>query len=252
MLLCSDTHLLDEQPDLTQIFLDWLKVHAYGADWLLLLGDIFEAWVGDDLIHAQTTQDTAQTPPVWQGLAQTLQAVRARRPGRPLQVGLMAGNRDFLMGEGLCNALGAQLLDENVLLQHPGLTEGPVLVCHGDALCTADAAYQAWRSLSRGSQWQGTFLAKPIAERLAIARTLREQSEKEKTDKPAAWMDVVPEVADHLLTASGANLLIHGHTHLPGCYVLPSGRSRWVLPDWSSTRGGGLMIDHAGIVVVPR
>jgi len=214
----------------------------------LFLGDIFDAWVGDDV----TGHPPRASPPAWRKLADTIAALRQRRA---FGLGLMVGNRDFLMGSGLAERLGAHRLSDYLLLSHPGLSGGPALLCHGDTLCTADLSYQSWRQQSRSLAWQQAFLGRPLAERLDFANGLRMQSEHEKETKPAAWMDVVPGVADRILTDYSAGVLVHGHTHLPGLYGLPSGRQRWVLPDWAfseaGSRGGGLAIDRQGIRVVP-
>jgi len=249
VLMCSDLHLQDEEPALMQQFLTWLVRHGAEADWLLLLGDVFDAWVGDD---AMQSAHEPGAPPVWKELALALQRLRSTRF---VQVGLMVGNRDFLMGPDACARLGAEPLSDFLVVSHPGLSQGSALLCHGDTLCIADTAYQAWRLQSRSVQWQQQFLARPLPDRLGLARELRAQSEQEKSTKPMAYMDVVPEEADRMLDHFGAGVLIHGHTHLPGCSQLPSGRDRWVLPDWSvqqgNLRGGGLRIDTHGISVVP-
>jgi UDP-2,3-diacylglucosamine hydrolase len=248
VLICSDMHLHDAQPQTTEFFLDWLSCRAQGADYLLLLGDVFDAWVGDDLT---AVQEAGNTPP-WKALSE---AIASLRDQRPLYLGLMVGNRDFLMGPGIARLLGANCLADYLVLSHPGLSDDPALLCHGDSLCIADTAYQKWRAQARSHAWQQQFLSEPLARRQDFAMGLRMQSEQEKEHKPSTYMDVVPEEADRLLTEYGAGVLVHGHTHLPGCYRLPSGRPRWVLPDWAAphegARGGGLQIDGQGIRVAP-
>lgn len=252
VLLCSDMHLDDAEPDRTAGFVHWLNHESQDATWILLLGDVFDAWVGDDQMSVDAGTDP---PPAWKMLADCLAQVRRDRPDRPLQVGLLMGNRDFLIGPALCERLSAVLLAPFVTLSHPGLAAGPALLCHGDELCTADSAYQAWRSQARSEDWQKSFLSRPLKERIEMARALRARSEEEKTEKPIALMDVVSEEADAVLHRYGAEVLVHGHTHLPGCTALPSGRPRWVLPDWSfapgEQRGGGLRIDSGGLRFVP-
>lgn len=241
-------HLHDAQPKTTEFFLHWLSLWAKGVDYLLLLGDIFDAWVGDDI----TTVEEPGKIPSWKALSEAIASLRAQRP---LTLALMLGNRDFLMGPRLARLLDATCLADYLVLSHPGLSNGPALLCHGDSLCIADTAYQNWRAQARSPAWQQQFLSQPLAARQDFASGLRMQSEQEKEHKPAPWMDVVPEEADRLLTEYGAGVLVHGHTHLPGCYRLPSGRQRWVLPDWAAphdgARGGGLQIDRQGIRVVP-
>lgn len=248
MLICSDMHLHDAQPQTTEFFVHWLSCRAQGADYLLLLGDVFDAWVGDDL----TAVEEAGNSPPWKALSEAIASLREQRP---LYLALMVGNRDFLMGPGIARLLGATFLADYLVLSHPGLSDGPALLCHGDSLCIADTSYQKWRAQARSPAWQQLFLSQPLATRQDFATGLRMQSEQEKEHKPATYMDVVPEEADRLLTEYGAGVLVHGHTHLPGCYRLPSGRHRWVLPDWAAphegARGGGLQIDRQGIRVAP-
>lgn len=248
MLICSDMHLHDADPQTTEFFLQWLACRAKGADYLLLLGDVFDAWVGDDI----TAVEEPGKIPTWKVLSEAIASLRSERP---LYLGLMAGNRDFLVGPGIARLLGATFLADYLVLSHPGLSDGPALLCHGDSLCIADTAYQKWRAQARSPAWQQQFLAQPLATRQDFASGLRMQSEQEKALKPESYMDVVPEEADRLLTEYHAGVLVHGHTHLPGCYRLPSGRRRWVLPDWAAphegARGGGLQIDSQGIRVAP-
>jgi len=253
VLLCSDMHLDDADPNRTAAFVHWLGHASQDATWILLLGDVFDAWVGDDQMSLDAGTDA---PPAWKMLADGL--AQARRHGSdrgPLEVGVLVGNRDFLIGPALCERLSAVLLAPFVTVSHPGLAAGTALLCHGDELCTADTDYQAWRSQARSDHWQKTFLSRPLKDRMEMARALRARSEEEKTEKPMALMDVVPEEADAVLQTYGADVLVHGHTHLPGCTALPSGRRRWVLPDWSVTpgahRGGGLRIDAEGLRSVP-
>lgn len=248
ILLCSDIHLHDEDPALTQWFLQWLSQHAADVDWLLVLGDLFDTWVGDDQMGLMQPGHT----PAWRSLAEALRSIRVKHP---LHVGLMKGNRDFLMGATLCESLGAVPLADQVLVFHPVWGQASALLSHGDEFCIEDKAYQAWRKQARDPRWQSHFLAKSLSDRLQIAQGLRAQSESEKSDKPSSIMDVAPYEADRQLSALGAECLIHGHTHRPGHDVLPSGRPRWVLPDWSAApgerRGGGLRIDAGGITPVP-
>ena len=248
MLICSDMHLHDADPQTTEFFLHWLACRAKGADYLLLLGDVFDAWVGDDI----TAVEEPGKIPTWKALSE---AVASLRSERPLYLGLMSGNRDFLVGPGIARLLGATFLADYLVLSHPGLSDGPALLCHGDSLCIADTAYQKWRAQARSPAWQQQFLAQPLATRQDFASGLRMQSEQEKALKPESYMDVVPEEADRLLTEYHSGVLVHGHTHLPGCYRLPSGRRRWVSPDWAAphegARGGGLQIDSQGIRVAP-
>ena len=145
---------------------------------------------------------------------------------------LMLGNRDFLMGSAFSRASGARLLPDPTLIELSGI---PTLLMHGDSLCTDDAAYQDFHSLSRSPEWQSDFLSHPLAERLAMAAAYRRQSEKAKADKTDEIMDVNPDAVAAVLRAHSYPRLIHGHTHRPAHHEQTvDGRSceRWVLPDW--------------------
>ncbi len=230
-LFASDMHLGDHDPATAALFMAALQAALAQArpSHLFLLGDLFERWVGDDQPDA---------------LADALSALLAAASGQGLQVALMRGNRDFLLGQPLPGAAagaswparsGAVLLDDELVLQLHGQR---TLLCHGDTLCTADTGYQAFRRMVRAPDWQAGFLARPLAERLAIARDIRERSEQSKEQHEPALMDAQEAAIQARLLAHGASVLIHGHTHLPGEHVhqLPEGRQarRIVLPDWQA------------------
>lgn len=232
-LFASDMHLGDHDPDTAAQFFQVLDAHTASITHLFLLGDIFEAWVGDD----QPDQVAAQ-------LGERL----ARLSQRGVRVALMRGNRDFLLGSAPAGQTwperhGAQLLDDPTVIQLFGL---PVLLSHGDAWCTDDQAYQRFRAEVRTPVWQQTFLARPLAERLAIAREMRAQSERNKQSQDIG--DVNLEAVREALQSAGVRHVIHGHTHRPGRYGLGDGAERWVLPDWLAAqgRGGMLRVDAQG------
>jgi UDP-2,3-diacylglucosamine hydrolase len=222
-LFISDLHLSEDRPAANERFFGFLEETAASADALYVLGDLFEYWIGDD------------------DLAHPFNAVVAGFFRRLTQGGtklyLMHGNRDFLVGEAFCAATGA------VLLPDPTVVEGSLLM-HGDTLCTDDLDYQNWRRTARSREWQGEFLAKPVEERRAAVRGLREKSKEVIQAKPAEIMDVNPEAVREALRRHGVSRLIHGHTHRPGRHRLEvDGRrcERWVLPDWYG-RGGYLEV----------
>ncbi|AXE28593.1 UDP-2,3-diacylglucosamine diphosphatase [Chromobacterium phragmitis] len=228
----SDLHLADDTPALNQLFLDTL------ADWrgrigaLYILGDLFEYWVGDD-------DDSPY-------LEAPLAAMRAFAAQTPLYV--MRGNRDFLLGAGFEARSGARLLDDPTQIDAHGQR---ILLSHGDALCTDDAAYQQFRAMSRSPQWQQAMLAKPLAERHAIARHARAQSEMNKRQTGLTGISDVTETAvRELLAAHGWPTLIHGHTHRPA-HHRHDASSRWVIQDWHGAAGGYLQLDDAGIRPLP-
>ncbi len=247
-LLVSDVHLSIETPQLQDHFCRWIRAHTAqpaAPDVLIILGDLFDAWVGDDVMHDTTHGACGRT------VAQTLEAIA----GSGVRVALMHGNRDFLIGEAFAAACHADLLTDPTVL---AVGNGPTIaITHGDQLCTADAPYQQFRNQVRSSAWQQAFLTKPLAERLAVAQSLREQSEHEKSGKSMQIMDITPHDGELLIDRLGADLLLHGHTHRPGCNTLPNGKMRWVLPDWDLdaqgglSHGGGLWIDAQGVRVVP-
>jgi UDP-2,3-diacylglucosamine hydrolase len=233
VLFASDTHLSPEAPDTAARFLDALEREGPGAPHLVLLGDVFELWVGDD-----------GADPLAARLADVLSGLAARG----VVIRLMRGNRDFLLdvpvpGAGAFSArCGATLLDDPCPIELHGV---PALLSHGDALCTDDLVYQAWRRTCRDPAWQATFLARPLAERFAIGRGARETSEAGKREKPGALMDVNAAAVDAAMDAEGARLLIHGHTHRPAVHRWRAGgveRTRIVLTDWDAGAGRGAML----------
>jgi UDP-2,3-diacylglucosamine hydrolase len=211
--LLSDIHL-DETDQPT--FLAWRHyLRQTDADAVLILGDLFELWVGDDaLLH----------PSLF--LADCVAALR--QAGQRLDLFIMCGNRDFLMGQGLMQACQARALDDPTVLTFAGQR---VLLTHGDALCLGDTDYQAFRQTVRGAAWQIDFLAKPLQERQAIARGIRQQSESRK-QLVNQYADVDAPAANAWLDETHATLMVHGHTHQPDQHAMAHGRSRLVLSDW--------------------
>lgn len=247
-LLCSDVHLSDDAPALTDVFLAWLDQHCLHADqrpqWLLILGDLFDVWIGDDHMLDAGTDDIGMR------VANSLSAISQAG----VRIGLMHGNRDFLLAHGFARAADAEVLADPTLLI---IENGPrIAITHGDALCTDDIAYQRFREQVRESSWQRAFLARPLVERAQTAQQMRAESNLEKSAKSMAIMDVNTAAAMACVQAMNADMLLHGHTHRPGCTPLADGRLRWVLPDWHSDaagkieRGGGLWADASGVRVV--
>ncbi len=246
-LLCSDTHLSHHRPALTRGFIGWLKQQTVQVeqkpDALIILGDLFDAWIGDDLLDCVNEADTAC-------VCEVMEALRAIY-SQGIAIYIAHGNRDFLIGKKLANQCGAHLLhDPSVLL----VDHGPrIALTHGDALCTQDTGYQQLRQTVRNPAWQEEFLAKPMAARLAIAAELRAKSGMEKASKAEEIMDVTIEEAQLLTDRLQADILLHGHTHRPGVSLMPNGKARWGLPDWevdaagTLVRGGGLWVDASGV-----
>jgi UDP-2,3-diacylglucosamine hydrolase len=225
-LLISDLHLAPERPRTLQRFLRFMREDAPAHPELVILGDLFEFWIGDD--------PGAAAAPVIDALA------KAARSGQRVLV--MHGNRDLLLGADFALAVGGTLIADPLLLEVAGT---PTLLSHGDAWCTRDTAYQQFRAMVRAPQFQQQFLARPVHERIEVARSARLQSETEKAVKAMDIMDVTPDAVASALRTAGVRRVIHGHTHRPAAHVFDldgTAAERWVLPDWDldadEPRGG--------------
>ncbi|MDR5170534.1 UDP-2,3-diacylglucosamine diphosphatase [Methylobacillus flagellatus] len=230
-LLISDLHLCDSRPAITAQFLGFLQQQASQAEALYILGDFFEYWAGDD--------DLAQHQPI-------IQALRTLSE-QGTQLYFMHGNRDFLIGKAFAAAAGLTLLPDPTLVTLYGKR---ALLSHGDALCTDDVAYQAFRRQVRSPAWQENFLQQPLSERKDQIKALRQRSEQEKSGKQESIMDVNAEAVAALLREYDyPELFIHGHTHRPALHPLEvDGRrvDRWVLGDWYE-QGSCLVVDRQGV-----
>lgn len=233
-VLVSDLHLTPSMPATLSAFLQFLEQVASHAQRLYLLGDVFEYWAGDDDL----------TDPF---LAPIIAALRSLTE-RGVAVYWLAGNRDFLVGEAFAHATGITLLTEPHRLE---LGERALLLLHGDAQCTGDQAYMAFRQQVRDPLWQQSFLARPLAERKAIIHGMREGSRAAQREKSMAIMDVTPSEMEQLFHNHKVDTLIHGHTHRPAVHESPGGR-RYVLPDWDcdteAPRGGWLALHSDGSI----
>ena len=225
----SDLHLSPRSPGATRLFLQFLGGNARQADELFILGDLFEAWIGDDDCDAPFN-------------AEVVAALRlASESG--LKISAMHGNRDFLLGTGFTAASGVKLLNDPYVLS---TAEWQFVLSHGDALCLDDTAYMTFRNQVRNPAWQAALLAKPLAERRAIAAHMREVSESSQRGKENPYTDLQAAATDDFLREHGYATFIHGHTHQPakhdhivdGIHV-----ERWVLADWHEDRGECLVWD---------
>jgi UDP-2,3-diacylglucosamine hydrolase len=217
VLFVSDLHLDASRPATTALFLDFLAGEARQAEALYILGDLFEAWVGDD--------DPGEPGA---SVCAALQALSAS--GVP--VFLMRGNRDFLYGQAMAERCGASLLPDPCVVSLHGR---PTLLMHGDLLCSEDAAYQAFRRQVRDPAWQATFLAQPLAARQAFAAQARAASRQHQAGVSEMITDVTPATVESTLAGYGVDRLIHGHTHRPAIHALTvNGQPavRVVLGDW--------------------
>lgn len=216
ILFISDLHLSPERPDITQAFLHFLNTTAKNAEALYILGDFFDAWVGDD-------DDTAEFACIKRAL---------KSYSENTAVYFMVGNRDFLIGKQFAEETGCKLLPEPTLIQ---LANEPTLLIHGDSLCTGDAAYMEFRAMVRNTQWQQAILSKPLAERKALAAQMRAQSAEANSLKASDIMDVTPSEVAKLMEEHKVKRLIHGHTHRPDRHELQTAlgeAERIVLGDW--------------------
>jgi UDP-2,3-diacylglucosamine hydrolase len=237
-LFVSDLHLQASLPKTMQAFLAFLRERAVKARQLYLLGDVFEYWAGDDDIPAPCNREVVD-------------AIR-QVSDAGVAVFWIAGNRDFLAGERFAEAVGATLLPDPHVTTIAGR---PLVLAHGDAQCTDDADYMAFRAQVRDPQWQRDFLALPLAQRKQIIEGLRNESRAASRTKPYDIMDVNPGAIARLFDASGVATMIHGHTHRPARHDYDSiagQRVRHVLPDWDCDaevpRGGWIAIDSAGAI----
>lgn len=220
---------------LTEAFLRFLDEYALGAKQLYLLGDIFEYWLGDDAMSEPFNQ-------------QILSALR-RVSDAGVQLFWIAGNRDFLVGEKFAAAAGMTLLPETWVIDAYGQR---IVLLHGDAQCTNDVKYMAFRAQARNPAWQQQLLSLPLEQRKQIAAGMREQSKAGHAEKSYEIMDVTPEAIADVFTQTGTSIMIHGHTHRPALHEV-AGTRRYVLPDWepesTPSRGGWISISEDGAIV---
>jgi len=235
ILLISDLHLQEERPDITRAFVDLLDGRARHAEALYILGDFFEAWIGDD---AMTPFQTS--------ICQALRALS----GSGTQVFLMHGNRDFLLGQAFCKAAGCTLLADPSVVEMGG---EPVLLMHGDSLCTRDLAYMKMRRYLRNplSLWILRHL--PLSTRQKLARKLRSESRAQTRMKANDIVDVTAEEVPRIMQQFGVRTLVHGHTHRPAIHKLVVGDQparHIVLGDWDR-QGWALQVDEQGFQLQP-
>ncbi|MDP4546611.1 MAG: UDP-2,3-diacylglucosamine diphosphatase [Marinobacter sp.] len=216
-LFISDLHLEESRPDITGAFLGFLQNEAMGVERLYILGDFFEAWIGDD-----------ERTPLQEQVAAALREVRDSGTA----IYLMHGNRDFLIGEDFCARAGATLLDDPTVIDLYGT---PALLMHGDSLCVDDVEYQKFRANMRNPKTVAMLLARPLKDRQLMARQLREISMAKNQGKAESIMDVNLDEVVKEFERHDVQLMIHGHTHRPAVHELEANNSparRIVLGDW--------------------
>jgi len=216
-LFISDLHLEPGRPEIGEQFLAFLAGPARQADALYILGDLFEAWIGDD-----------DPNPYY---AQMKTAIRELSDSG-VPVYFMHGNRDFMIGDAFAAEAGLDLLED----PHPLELHGEsVLLSHGDALCTDDVEYQQVRAMTRNPDWQAMMMTKSIEERIAFAIQAREQSLARNESMTEEIADVNQEAVETAIQESGADILLHGHTHRPAVHPFHVDERpvhRIVLGDW--------------------
>ena len=226
-LFVSDLHLDGSAPRAIDAFVAFLEGEARRSAGLFILGDLFEAWIGDD-----------DDDPARARVCDALKALTAA--GIPCRV--QHGNRDFLLGAGFAARTGCTLLPDPF---HCTLGGRQVVLSHGDLLCTRDLAYQRFRRIVGRRGIQRAWLALPLAARRRLASGLRRQSRAHTRRMAADIMDVTPDAVAGLLRERDADVLVHGHTHRPGVHALQvdgRARQRIVLGDWYD-QGSVLVLD---------
>ena len=214
-LFISDLHLSEATPQIEQGLYRFLEEKG-DVDRLFLLGDIFEAWIGDD----DDSKLAARFAEAMKNLAD-----------RGTAIFFMRGNRDFLVGERYLQQFNAELLGDTAKVSVAG---APALLMHGDLLCTDDVDYMAFRALAHNPDWQAEMLAKPLTERRELAKHLRAMSKEAASNKAEDIMDVNPDAVANTMQEHQVKRLIHGHTHRPSRHAILDAE-RVVLGDWNTT-----------------
>ena len=230
-LFIADLHLCQDEPAITAGFLHFLQREAHQCDALYILGDLFEAWIGDD-----------DPNPLHQQIAAALKAL-------PVPKYFIHGNRDFLLGQRFAAASGMTLQPEEQVLTLYGQR---LLVMHGDTLCTDDEGYQRFRAKVHQRWLQKLFLALPLRLRMRIAARMRTNSKQANQHKSLSIMDVNQQAVIEAMTRQQVRLLIHGHTHRPAIheFVLQGENAqRVVLGAWHQ-QGSMVQVDADGVRLI--
>ncbi|MEJ2128093.1 MAG: UDP-2,3-diacylglucosamine diphosphatase [Woeseiaceae bacterium] len=229
-LFISDLHLEADRPDIGKQFLDFMETEAKEADDLYILGDLFEAWVGDDDPNTH-----------YFAIKRSLRKL----VDSGIPVYFLHGNRDFMVGKDFANETGVKILDDPYKVTMYGRK---TLLSHGDILCIDDVQYQRVRKMVRDPDWQATMRAKPLKERLRIAQEARRQSLEQTINKSLEIMDVNQDEVKRVIQEHQVDVLLHGHTHRPAVHDVDLGNrkaKRIVLGDWY-TQGSVVRWDTRG------
>lgn len=235
ILLISDLHLEEQRPDISRAFVHFLHSRARGSEALYILGDFFEVWIGDDGMS-----------PFQHEIARALRELSESGT----RIFLMHGNRDFLIGRTFCREAGCTLLKDPSIVHFNG---EPVLLMHGDSLCTLDVGYMKLRRLLRNPISLFILRHLPLGIRHKLARKLRNESRAQTRMKANEIIDVTPDEVPRIMAAFGVRTLIHGHTHRPAMHHLKiNGQTarRIVLGDWDK-QGWALQVDDSGLHQAP-
>ena len=227
ILLISDLHLSPERPEVTRAFMRFLEDTASSNEALFILGDLFEAWIGDD--------DNCPT-----GIE--VQKAFKQLTDKGVALFVQHGNRDFFIGKRFCKATGATLLADEHLVE---FNDQQILVMHGDTLCTDDADYVRFRKRIRHPISKFLLQLLPLKYRQKLAKKMRAKSKAANANKPSEIMDVNYHAVDKVMSKHEVNCLIHGHTHRPNRHQHSSGE-RIVLGDWHDM-GWYVIWDHNGL-----
>jgi UDP-2,3-diacylglucosamine hydrolase len=226
VLFISDLHLAPERPEVTRAFLSFLSNRASKASALYILGDLFEAWIGDD--------DPTD-------MAAEVQAALRKLSDSGVELFIQQGNRDFLLGKRFIKRCAAVMLGDEHIIEHAGYR---ALAMHGDSLCTDDIDYQRFRRKARNPIYKWCLSHLPLKRRQKLATDWRAKSMAANSNKASAIMDVNAEAVTEVMSKYGVEVLIHGHTHRPNRHLLANGE-RIVLGDWHDL-GWVLCLDDSG------
>ncbi|ARU56299.1 UDP-2,3-diacylglucosamine pyrophosphatase [Oleiphilus messinensis] len=216
----SDLHLEETRPEITDAFISFLEHKCHNADRLYILGDLFEAWIGDD-----------EHTPLQNTIAEQLLALK----NSGTTIYFQHGNRDFLLQQDYATRSGMELLPEEAVISLYGT---PVLLMHGDSLCTRDTGYMHFRKTVRTPVSQAAFLARSLDERKLVAKQMRQLSQAQNSSKSNEIMDVTEAEVESVMTHHQAQYLIQGHTHRPKIHdltILSQPAKRIVLGDWENS-----------------
>jgi UDP-2,3-diacylglucosamine hydrolase len=231
ILFISDLHISLEKTEITRRFLAFLENQATTASTVYILGDLFDAWIGDD----------DNTPP-----NKKIKTQLRRLTDSGTRVYLQQGNRDFLLGPRFCVETGITLLGDYEVIELNGVK---TLLTHGDLLCTDDIPYQTFRKKSHTDAWKDNVLSKPILLRLLAARWYRFRSHLHKRKQSQDIMDVNQQTVIDIMKQKGCLRLIHGHTHRPAIHdfkIDEKPAQRFVLADWKKDSAQLLRWNQAG------